>query len=96
MTDTSPGEEITPKDALETLAAVLDPRDHVTTLVAGQGREPHLTIASRHAKLAETVYADHQSYRWSWAEPICPAGDPATAAQKITRVLRTAPPPTHG
>ena len=84
------------QDALERLAAALDPRDHVTTLVTGQGQAPHLMIASRHADLAEDVYADHRSFWWSWAEPICAVDDALTAAQKITSVLRPAQEATRG
>jgi hypothetical protein len=82
--------------ALECLAAALDPRDHVTTLVTGQGRVPHLTVASRHAQLAEDIYAHENSYWWSWAEPISAVDDPLTAARKITSVLRAAPEPSRG
>ncbi len=76
--------------ALEGLAAVLDPRDHVTTLVAEQGRIPYLTIASRHSSLAEDIRADSDRFWWSWAEPLGPMDDPAGAALKITNVLGTA------
>ncbi len=85
-----------PRAALERLAAALDPRDHVTTLVTGPGRVPHLTISSRHAQLAEDVYADDKSFWWSWAEPISAVDDPLTAARKITSVLRTVPEPSRG
>jgi hypothetical protein len=85
-----------PQAALERLAAALDPRDHITTLVTSHDRIPHLTIASRHADLAEDVYADRVSFWWSWAEPICAVDDPLTAAQKITSVLRAVPEPSHG
>jgi hypothetical protein len=84
------------QDALERLAAALDPSDHAITLVTGQGQVPYLAITSRHADLAEDVYADQQSFWWSWAEPICAVDDPLTAARKITRVLQAAPQPTHG
>jgi hypothetical protein len=82
--------------ALERLAAALDPRDHSTTLTAGPGHRPFLTIASRHADLAEDVYADHRSFWWSWAEPICAVDDPLTAAKKVTSMLRAAPEPSRG
>jgi hypothetical protein len=84
--------------ALERLAAALGSRDFATILVTGPGREPRLTITSRASKLSEDIYAG-TSYRWSWADPICPADDPLTAAQKIAAVLRTAasaPGPGHG
>lgn len=51
--------------ALEHLAAALDPRDHATTLVTGHDRVPYLTVSSRHAQLAEDIYADERSYWWS-------------------------------
>jgi hypothetical protein len=95
MSAPSPG-NTTAQDALESLAAALDPHDHVTTLVTGQGHPPHLTIASRRADLAEDVYADHCFFWWSWAEPICAVDDPLTAAQKITSVLRPAAEATRG
>ena len=80
-----------PRSALVRLAAALDPRDHSTTLTNGPGRPPRLTVASRHAQLAEDIYADGDSYFWSWAERLGPVGDPAAAARKITTVLRAAP-----
>ncbi len=81
--------------ALDRLAATLDPRDHATTLTTGDGRVPHLTISSRHAQLAENVYADERFYWWSWAEPIAAIGNPQAAATKISHVLH-ATEPTHG
>lgn len=82
--------------ALEHLAAALDPRDHATTLVTGQDRVPYLTVSSRHATLAEDIYADERSYWWSWAEPIAAIGNPQAAATKISHVLHATPEPTHG
>jgi hypothetical protein len=76
--------------ALERLADALGSRDFATTLLTGPGRPPRLSVVSRLSRLAEDIYAD-SSYRWSWAEPICPATDPDTAAQRIAQVLRTAP-----
>jgi hypothetical protein len=81
--------------ALERLADALGSRDFATTLLTGPGRPPRLTVVSRHTGLTEDVYAD-ASYRWSWAEAICPSGDPLTAAATIARVLRTVPAPSHG
>jgi hypothetical protein len=81
--------------ALERLAAALGSRDFATTLVTGPGRPPRLTVASRHSRLTEDIYAD-TCYRWSWADPICAVDDPLTAASKIAMVLRTVPAPTHG
>jgi hypothetical protein len=82
--------------ALETLAATLDPHDYITTLVSGQGRVPHLTVTSRHADFGDDIYADHQSYWWSFAERIAAIDDPQAAAQKISSVLRAVPQPSHG
>ena len=81
--------------ALERLADALGSRDFATTLLTGPGRPPRLTVVSRHSGLTEDIYADG-CYRWSWAEAICPAGDPLTAAAAIARVLRTVPAPSHG
>jgi hypothetical protein len=89
-TSTPNPNSMTPQAALERLAAALDPRDHATTLVVDPGQTPYLTIASRHAGLAEDVYADHRLFWWSWAEPICGVDDALTAARKVTSVLRPA------
>jgi hypothetical protein len=82
--------------ALETLAAALDPRDFATTLTTGDGRPPRLTVTSRHADFGDDIYADHQSYWWSFAERIAAIDDPLAAAQKITNVLRAVPEPSRG
>jgi hypothetical protein len=92
-TDVSSGDTIASQAALEGLAAVLDPRDHATTLVAEQGRIPHLTISSRHSSLTEDIRADSDLFWWSWAEPLGPMDDLAGAARKITNVLGTVPLP---
>jgi hypothetical protein len=81
--------------ALEMLATALGSRDFATVLVTGPGRVPRLTVASRHIPLSEDIYAD-RFYRWSWAEPICGAGDPLTAAGKISHVLGVTREPTYG
>ena len=91
----SPADTASPQAALERLATALGSRDFATTLTTGPGRPPRLTVASRHSPLSEDIYAD-AFYRWSWAEPICDAGDPLTAASKIAKVLRVAPAPSHG
>ncbi len=92
----SEGDTTTRQAALEALAAAMDPRHYVTTLVAGPGRVPHLTVSSRHAQFGDDIYADHQAYWWLWAERIAPIDDPLGAARKIASVLRTAPQPAHG
>jgi hypothetical protein len=92
----SPGDAITPQAALEHLAAALDPRDFVTTLTTGPSQRPRLTVTSRHAQFGDDIYADHQSYWWSFAERIAPVNDSQAAAQKITGVLRAVPEPSRG
>jgi len=93
----SPSDATAAQAALEALAAAIDPRDHVTTLVTGTGRVPHLTVTSRHAReLAEHVYAQDGWFWWSWAERIAPTADTTAAAAKVTSVLRTIPEPAHG
>jgi hypothetical protein len=84
-----PGDSAASQAALESLAAALDPRDHVTALVAEQGRIPCLTISSRHTSLTEDIRADSDLFWWSWTEPLGPMDDPAAAARKITNVLGT-------
>jgi hypothetical protein len=85
----SSGDTAASQAALEELAAVLDPGDHVTTLVAEEGRIPYLTISSRHSSLTENIRADSELFWWSWAEPLGPMHDLAGAARKITNVLGT-------
>ena len=87
----SPGEAITPEAALAALADELDQRDFVVTLTPGDGGRPRLTVLSRHAQLAEDIYADARSYWWPWAQPIAAVGNPKAAATKISHVLRAAP-----
>jgi hypothetical protein len=87
----SPADTPATRSALVALAAALDPRDYTTTLTGGPGRPPRLSVTSRHAAIGDDITADHRAYYWSWHERIAPIGDPATAARKITSVLRTAP-----
>jgi len=83
--------------ALEQLAAALSPHDFAVTLVTGDARVPHLTITNRrYIQLSEGIYAQDGSFWWSWAERIGPADDPLAAAQKVTKVLRVEPEPSHG
>jgi hypothetical protein len=84
------GDTAASRAALEGLADVLDPRDHVTTLVAEEGRIPYLTIPSRHSLLTEDIRADSDLFWWSWAEPLGRMDDLAGAARKITNVLGAA------
>ena len=87
--DTGPGPG--QRAALVRLAAALDPRDFAVTLTISPGRRPRLAVTSRHAAIGDDITADHRAYYWSWAECIAPTSDPATAAQKITSVLRATP-----
>ncbi|HUZ35618.1 MAG TPA: SAM-dependent methyltransferase [Streptosporangiaceae bacterium] len=73
--------------ALENLAATLDPRDFVITLVTGEGRRACLTVTSRHTAKGEDVYAAHGWYWWSWAERIALTDDAHGAAAKIALAL---------
>ena len=57
--------------ALERLATALDSREFATSLVAGDGRRPCLTVASRHTGAAEDIYADRARFWWGWAYPMC-------------------------
>jgi hypothetical protein len=91
-----PGDTAASQAALESLAAALDPRDHVTALVAERGRIPCLTISSRHTALTEDIRADSDLFGWSWAEPLGPMDDLPGAARKITNVLGTARQPSAG
>jgi hypothetical protein len=80
--------------ALERLAAALDPADYATTLTAGPGRL-RLSVTSRHAAIGDDIFADHRAYYWSWGEWIAPISDPATAARMISTVLRSLPAAAH-
>ncbi|HEY5985741.1 MAG TPA: hypothetical protein VIV12_05055 [Streptosporangiaceae bacterium] len=84
-------------NALERLAAELDPRAFATTLVAGEGKVPCLSVASRNAGLAEDIYAQDGWFWWSWAERLTPVTEVSAAAAKVAAVLRLIPEPsTHG
>lgn len=93
MTETAPDG---PQAALERLAHAFDPKYFATTLTAGDGQPPSLTVTSLHCPLTEQVFCDGQQYWFPWAEPIGPVSDPAAAAAKIARVLRAVPEPSHG
>lgn len=82
--------------ALSQLAATLDPGHYTAELVTDCGPVPYLLVASRHAQLSECVYADGQSYRWPWGQPIAAIGNPKAAAGKISYVLAATPEPAHG
>jgi hypothetical protein len=86
----------TPRAALVALGAALDPRDFAVTLTSRPGHPPCLSVTSRHAAIGDDITADHRAYHYSWGEPIAPISDPATAAAKISAVLRAVPEPSHG
>ncbi len=71
-------------------------RDFVTILVVGQGRPPRLAATSRHAALAEDIYAQDGWFWWSWAERLAPYSDTPAAAGKLATTLRVTPEPTRG
>ncbi len=52
--------------ALERLAASLDPADYATTLTTGPGHGPRLSVTNRHAQIGDVIRADHRAYWWSW------------------------------
>jgi hypothetical protein len=81
------GSEASSCDALEELAAVLNPRDHVTTLVTGEGRQPRLTVGSRYAPLTKDVYVGRGSYWCGADEEVAPMSDPTAAARKVSKYL---------
>ena len=82
-------EQTHPQAALESLAAALDPNHHITALTTSDGYPPRLTVTSRHADLAEDIFAHDGWFWWSWAERLASTGDPLAAARKVTTVLRT-------
>ncbi len=77
--------------ALERLAAALDPREFATTLTTGPRHGPRLSVTSRHAQTGDDIWADHRAYWWSWREWIAPITDPQAAARIISTVLRAIP-----
>jgi hypothetical protein len=77
--------------ALERLAAALDPSEFALTLTTSPGHPPCLSVASRHAAIGGDIYADHRAYWWSWSERIAPVTDPPAAGRKISSTLRATP-----
>ncbi len=84
-----------PRAALVALAAALDPGEFATTLTAGPGHGPRLSVTSRHAQIGDDIWADNRAYYYSWGEWIAPISDPPTAARMISAVLRAVPQPAH-
>jgi hypothetical protein len=76
-------------NALEGLAALLDPRHHVTVLITGRGRPPRLAVAHRRLPLIQDIYADDHCFWWGWAERIGLVTNPAATAEAVARRLGT-------
>lgn len=75
---------------LEKLAGELAARGYQAHLRTPAGRLPFLDVSNpRAAILTERVYAQADSFWWSWAERIAGCDEVATAAGILARVLRT-------
>jgi hypothetical protein len=75
---------------LEKLAAELTARGYQADLRTPADKLPYLDVRNPAASvLTERVYAQADSFWFSWAEPIAGCGQPATAAAILARVLRT-------
>jgi hypothetical protein len=75
---------------LEKLAAELITRGYNANLRTPPGRLPFLDVSNPQATvLSERVYAQADSFWWSWAERIAGCDDVTTAADTLARVLRT-------
>jgi hypothetical protein len=75
---------------LEKLATELAAHGFQAHLRTPPGRLPFLDVSNpRAAILTERVYAQADSFWWSWAERIAGCDEPATAAAILARVLRT-------
>lgn len=74
---------------LEKLAAELDGKTYVVSLLTASGRRPCLAITNRDAtRLADYVYSDGEWFWWGWAQRIAPVTDVTGAAAAVDRVLR--------
>ena len=82
--------------ALKRLDAALDPAEYATTLTNSPGRQPFLSVASRHAAIGDDIWADNRAFYWSWGEWSAPVSDPRTAACMISSVLRALPQRARG
>ena len=77
-------------DDLTKLAAELTARGLRAQVQESPGRLPCLHVTNpRATALSERVFAQADSYWWSWAERIAGCDEPATAAGILARVLRT-------
>lgn len=75
---------------LECLAAELPAADYYARLIVADGGRPFLRVLNRSAGvLAEDVLVEAGWFWYSFAVRIAPVTEVATAAGKITRVLRT-------
>ena len=79
-----------PRTQLERLAAALTARNYHAEVQVLAGGFPYLDVRNPAASvLTERVYAQDDSYWWSWAECISGCDQPAAAADMLARVLRT-------
>ena len=85
---------------LEALSRELRSQGWGTSLLETPGRPPSLFVQNPDpgaAALSDHILVTGDAegtcwYWWPWATRICPAGDPARAAAKITSVLRASDP----
>jgi hypothetical protein len=78
---------------LQRLAPELAALGYTTRLLTAPGRLPCLEVRNPRASLlTERVYAQADSYWYSWGEHIAGCDQPAAAAAILARVLRTADP----
>lgn len=60
-------------------------------LVTPETGPPYLRVTGAHEELTEGIrvarVGDGWWFWWSWGEPICPAGDVDTAADRVVRVV---------
>jgi hypothetical protein len=72
------------------LAAEMDARGYRAHLRTPAGRLPFLEVRNPATSvLTERVYAQADAFWWSWAERIAGCDQVTTAADMLTRVLRT-------
>jgi hypothetical protein len=80
-------------DDLERLAAELTARGLHAAVQTPQGRLPYLDVTNPQASvLTERVFAQADSYWFSWCERITGCDQTAGAADILARVLRTTDP----
>ncbi len=87
MSTGTPADDVT---RLAELAAELSRQSLHATLHEPDGRLPFLEVRNPAASvLIERLYAQADSYWWSWAERIAGCDQVATVADTLARVLRT-------